>query len=107
MAPLRREIPRQTIHWEGEYRVEGDPAGRWRHCRIVDVSTAGAGLELLDATPEETCGRQITVAVQLRGEVRNSREGADESVRVGIQFVELTPSERTYLESLAATHARW
>jgi hypothetical protein len=107
MAQLRREVPRQTIHWEGEYRVDGDAEGRWRRCRIIDVSTAGAGLELLDARPEETCGRQITVAVQLHGEVKNSSEGAEDSLRVGIQFVELTPSERNYLESLAQSQARW
>ena len=107
MPPLRREIPRQTIHWEGEYRIEGDGDARWRRCRIIDVSPAGAGLELLDATPEETCGRQITVAVQLHGEVRNSREGSEDSLRVGIQFVELTSAERDYLESLVASQARW
>jgi hypothetical protein len=107
MTRLRREVPRQTINWEGEYRIDGDVEQRWRRCRVVDVSTAGAGLELLDATPEETCGRHITVAVQLRGEVKNSREGRNESVRVGLQFVELSPAERAYLATLAQLQARW
>jgi hypothetical protein len=103
----RRLLPRQFTDWRGRYMIEDDPEGRWRMCRVVDVSSAGAGLELFDATPEETCGRRILLAVQLQGEVRNAEALTSDSLRVGIQFVDLTPAERKYLESLADLQAVW
>ena len=96
----RRGIPFEEIN------VEGDPEKRWRDCRVVDISSAGAGLELLDATPEETEGKRIILAVQLRAEVRHTRTSNDR-VRVGMQFVELSEGERRYLASLAELDARW
>ena len=103
----RRLLPRQFTDWRGRYVIEGDPERRWRDCRIVDISSAGAGLELLDATPEETNGQRILLAVQLKGEVRHVEEGRSDELRVGMQFVELTEEERVYLASLAALDARW
>ena len=103
----RRLLPRQFTDWRGKYMIEDDPEGRWRDCRVVDVSSAGAGLELLDATPEETCGKKILLAVQLQGEVRNAEALASERLRVGIQFVDLTDAERKYLESMAELQAVW
>ncbi len=44
---LRRLLPRHFTDWRGRYLIEGDPCERWRDCRIVDMSSAGAGLELL------------------------------------------------------------
>jgi len=107
MPPLRREVPRQTINWVGEYSIEGDPEKRWRPCHVVDVSVAGAGLELLDAPSEVSRGERLTIAVRLLGEVRNAGPGRNDSLRVGVQFVELTPAERSYLDSLASLQARW
>ncbi len=50
---LRRLLPRQFTDWNGRYRIEGDPDGVWRPCRVVDVSTLGAGLELYGTSPDE------------------------------------------------------
>jgi hypothetical protein len=104
---LRRLLPRQFTDWRGKYRIEGDSDEHWRVCRVVDMSTAGTGLELLDATPEEVEGRRIILAVQLRGDVRYSMPTGTDGLRVGIQFVDLTEAERDYLESLADLHAGW
>jgi len=85
--------------------IEGDPAQRWRECRIVDISTTGAGLELRDATPEETEGRRIILAVQLTADVRYTREG-DDGLRAGAQFVNLSDAERAYITSLIESGKR-
>lgn len=103
---LRRLLPRQFADWRGWYMIEGDPTQRWRECRVVDISTAGAGLELRDATPGETEGRRIILAVQLTAEVRYTRED-DGSLRVGTQFVDLSDAERAYIASLVESGKRW
>ena len=69
---MRRLVPRQVTSWRGKYMIEGDPEQRWRDCRIVDVSSAGAGVELLDTTAEEAEGCQIILAVHLRASVKNT-----------------------------------
>jgi hypothetical protein len=104
---LRRLVPRQFTDWRGKYMIEGDPSERWRDCRVIDVSSAGAGLELLDATPQETEGRHIVLAVHLRAAVKNSGPVRGQILRVGAQFVDLTPSEYAYLASLAKVDAHW
>lgn len=104
---LRRLVPRQFADWRGQYMIEGDPEKRWRDCRVVDISSAGAGLELLDALPEETVGTRIILAVQLKAEVRYINESPRDGFRMGTQFVELTDAESAYLTSLAELGARW
>jgi len=107
MEEIRRLLPRQFTDWRGKYMVEGDPEQRWRDCCVIDLSSAGAGLECLDATPEETAGHRIIVAVQLRGDVRHAGPGEHNGLRVGIEFVDVTEEERGYLDSLAELHAVW
>ena len=87
--------------------IEGDAAEPWRDCRIVDLSSAGAGLELLDATPEETAGKNILIAVHLRGEIRHTEPTRRDGLRTGIQFVNLTEEHRIYLQSLSELEAVW
>jgi len=87
--------------------IEGDPNQRWRECRVVDISSAGAGLELRDATPEETDGRRIILAVQLTAEVRHTHEGEGNELHVGTQFVNLSDAERAYISSLVDSGTRW
>ena len=103
----RRLVPRQVTSWRGKYMIEGDPEERWRDCRVVDVSSAGAGVELLDATAEETEGRQIILAVHLRASVRNTGPKRGEILRVGTHFVDLSAAECAYLASLAEVDAHW
>jgi PilZ domain len=107
MQKLRRLLPRHFTDWRGRYMIEGDAAERWRDCRIVDMSSAGAGLELLDATPEETAGKNIVIAMHLRGEVRHTEPTSRDGLKTGIQFVNLTDEHRIYLQSLAELEAVW
>jgi hypothetical protein len=104
---LKRLLPRNFIDWQGQYKIEDDPEGSWRECRVVDVSTFGAGLELVDATPDETAGRNIVLADNLRGEVRHAVPAKSNGVRVGIEFVDLNETEQTYLNSLVKLQAAW
>jgi hypothetical protein len=107
MQQLRRLLPRHFTDWHARYMIEGDPEERWRDCRIVDMSSAGAGLELLDANPEETAGRSIIIALQFRGEVRHAEPARNKRLRTGIQFVDLSEEHRVYLQSLAEVEAVW
>ncbi len=86
---------------------EGDPAQHWRDCRIVDISSAGAGVELVDATDNESAGCRILLAVHFAGVVRYSQAEKDDGRRVGIQFANLTDEERSYIESLESLGASW
>ncbi|HVC69538.1 MAG TPA: PilZ domain-containing protein [Acidimicrobiales bacterium] len=104
---LKRLLPRKFIGWQGKYMIEDDPDAGWRDCRVIDVSKFGAGLELTDASADETLGRNIILADNLRGEVRHSVAAKSEGVRVGIEFVDLTEAEQTYLSSLVTLQAAW
>ena len=104
---LRRLLPRHLTDWRGRYRVEGESEDHWRECRVVDISAAGAGLELVDVTPEETLGRKIILELELTADVRYTREGPDGSLRVGVQFLELTEAKRAYIASLTEFGPRW
>jgi len=107
MSDLRRLLPRQFADWRGKYLFEGEPDETWRDCRVIDISTAGAGLELLDTTPDETVGQHILLAVHLRGEFRNAAPCRKDGLRAGIQFVGLSRAESDYLDSLAVLQAKW
>ena len=107
MQQLRRLLPRHFTDWRGRYMIEGDPDERWRDCRIVDLSSAGAGLELLDANPEETAGKRIVITLQFCGEVRHAEPVRNKRLRTGVQFVDLTDEHRVYLQSLAELEAVW
>jgi hypothetical protein len=87
--------------------IEGDPEERWRQCRVVDVSTLGAGLELFDVTPDEMAGQTIILSVDLRGEVKHAVADRSDGLRVGIQFEDLTDAESTYVKSLVRLQALW
>lgn len=105
--PHRRVLPRQVVNWRGHYRLEGDPEGCWRACRVVDFSPAGAGIDLLDTTVEEAAGRHIVVEVELCGEVRNAGLTRGGGVRVGARFVDAGDDVEQYVESLSQIDARW
>jgi len=53
MTELRRRLPRQFADWRGKYAFEGESEESWHDCRVIDISTSGAGLELLDAPEHE------------------------------------------------------
>jgi len=85
--------------------VDGDPEERWQDCRIVDTSSAGAGLELLDSSSQEMLGKSITIALVFLGEVRHAEPAKNRRLRTGVQFVELTDEHRVYLQSLPELEA--
>ena len=107
MSELRRRLPRQFADWSGKYAFEDGPDESWHDCRVVDISSAGAGLELLEAPLEDTVGRTILLAVHLRGQLRNAVPGRGDGVRAGVQFLGLSRAEHEYLDSLAVLQMKW
>ncbi len=107
MSELRRLLPRQFADWSAKYAFEDGPDESWHDCKVIDISSAGAGLELLEANVQEAVGRHILVAVHLRGELRNARAGRNDGVRAGVQFLGLSRAEHEYLDSLAVLQAKW
>lgn len=106
-AQLRRSLPRQFANWGGSYVIESEPEMRWRDCRVIDISSLGAGFELLDAPPQAAEGQRIFVAVHLRGEIRNARRADESRIRVGTQFVDIADEDRVSLRSLTGLDVRW
>jgi hypothetical protein len=104
----RRRIERVPVEWEALYGPEATPSLR---CRVLDVSIAGAQLELVDdpggdfdcvfielRAPERTLG-----GVVLRGEVRNFASNNARRV-MGIEFVGTTNRTRLVLAELIARY---
>ena len=58
MEQIRRLVPRQFTDWRGKCMFEDDPGQRWRDCRVLDVSSAGAGLTITDVDQDEPLGRE-------------------------------------------------
>jgi hypothetical protein len=94
----KRYHPRQSADWTGEYALPTDP-DTWRPCRIIDISSAGAGIELEDADHEAMEGAEIVVRVRLRGVVRHARDGDDGSAHAGLEFIDAIDQLRAYLAS--------
>jgi hypothetical protein len=87
--------------------IEDDPDERWRDCRVIDVSSLGVGLELTDVTAQEAAGRNIILASNLRGTVRHSVPSRGPGIRVGVEFVDRSEDDETYVTSLVKLHAHW
>jgi hypothetical protein len=104
---MRRLLPRQLADWRGTYLIDGEKDERWRDCRVIDISSIGAGLELFGTTADEVASRELVVAVYWRTAVKNCRTGNADGLRVGTQFLDLTERERTYVDSLTELGAKW
>jgi PilZ domain len=108
MEPERRRLlPRQFADWRGRYLIEGDQDQRWRECRVVDISSGGAGLELVDTTVGEVEGHRIALGLQLIGTVRHTETMGSGRVRVGTEFVAQSDEERAFMAALERLNARW
>ncbi len=103
----KRIILRQPTDWFGTYRIVGDPEQDRRWCRVLDVSTQGAGLELFGTTAEAAVGGRVVVSVQLRGDVRDAVVLPNNLVRVGIEFTDLTGAAESYVRTLSELGERW
>jgi len=104
---FRRLLPRLVVDWHGMVNVEGSPEKQWRDCRVTDISSAGAGFELVDTSAEEMEGHPLFLAIHLRGHVRHLRASTDGRLRVGTEFTDLTDAQCAYLASLDELHAHW
>jgi PilZ domain len=103
---MRRLHPRQYTDWTGEFAFKDEP-DTWRPCRVVDVSSAGAGVQLEDVTAEEIEGRDIMVRLQLEGQVRHASDTGDRSAKAGMEFTEVTEQMRQYLATLSTLQIHW
>ncbi len=109
----RRRGRRERAGGPGRY-LPVESAGRdWSRCRVLDVSTGGAGLELLGPADQAGArvGDRVVVDLQLvrsnmarvtlTGEVRHATR-VPIGVRVGLRFVDVGELERALLERLVA-----
>ena len=104
----RRRAERQSAVWMGSCRFEDGASDAWRECGVFDFSTLGAGMDFRHPDSSDLVGRRIAVRlpvgssmdISLTGEVRNVKTGPDGIVRVGIEFVGLSETERSVVELL-------
>lgn len=91
----------------GTCHVEGEPDNVWRDCGVFDVSTLGVGMDLRHPASTGLQGRRISVRLPVgdsmdmtvTGEVRNAKAGPEGIVRVGLEFTDLSETERSIIES--------
>jgi PilZ domain len=118
----RRRAPRvSTSGWSGRYVVEDDPESSWNECNVLDISVLGVGLEAFPTDPgdvsEALIGRRIVVHVQaptgasvtvrLIGRAKNVTPGRDGGTRVGLEFVDLSETERSILRVMELMKVVW
>ena len=111
---LRRRVPRQTTGWSGKCSF-GDEQDS-HDCRVLDISVIGAGIEVFDGVPDPI-GSRLTVEVstpagasvslRLVGEIKNVGPGRDGGTRVGIEFADLSATERSLLTLLGEMKMVW
>jgi hypothetical protein len=110
----RRRARRERAGWLGRYAPVESPGRDWSRCRVLDVSTGGAGLDLLGADArvgdrfvlDVQLVRSTVACVTLTGEVRDVARlphghGTD-GVRVGVRFVDVGELELALLQRLVA-----
>jgi hypothetical protein len=102
----KRREDQWLVRWQGQYMVQGHAALGWFDCRVIDVSRLGAGLELEGPSPASGDRDLIVLlrlsgearSLQLRGHVRNESACDGGTLRVGIEFFDMTPIKRAILE---------
>jgi hypothetical protein len=113
MNERQRRLPRQEADWPGTYQVD---ASAWNGCQILDISILGAGLEIYEAARDDLVGREITVEVQtpagasitlrMVGAIRHVA-ATPKGARVGIEFGDLSETERAILNVLEHMRVVW
>lgn len=111
----RRRVPRQSVTWAGKCQIN-DEVGGWTECEVVDISVIGVGVEVPSEGDTGRIGQTITVEVQtpagaavsirLVGEIRNVVP-VTERIRIGIEFVDLSETERSILDALERMRIVW
>ncbi len=117
MKMRRRRVPRQAAGWFGKCLVEDDPQAVWSECRVVDISILGAGIEVFGAPLRNLVGQRLAVEVQpsaaaslsihLVGEIKNVAAAPRGRVRLGMEFIDLTDSERSFVHVLEQMRMAW
>ncbi len=84
---------------------------------MIDFSVLGVGLELFGTLREDLVGRRIVVQVhvpvgksvslRLVGEIRNNVLGPQGENRVGMEFVDLSKTERAILGVMEEMKVVW
>jgi hypothetical protein len=97
--------------------VQDDPESPWYECRVVDISMLGAGVEIFGFSALDVDGERLAVEVEppdgrsftihFVGVVRNISPGPRGRVRVGLEFVDLSESERSIVTMLEQMHMGW
>jgi hypothetical protein len=114
----RRRAPRvNTTAWIGRYTVEDDPGSLSRECRVIDISILGLGLELIGDVTDDLIGHRLVVHVEppagesvslrLVGEVRNLVAGGFGGTRAGLEFTDLSETEREIMKAMELLKVAW
>jgi hypothetical protein len=111
----RRRAERQSAVWIGLCHVQGDPLELWRDCGVFDLSAFGVGMDLRHPDASALVGRSVSVRLPigvsmdmtLTGDVRNAKEGPDGIVRIGVEFEDVSDTERSIVEFLERDSLRW
>ncbi len=111
---LRRRVLRVvTSEWSGTYTDTDDA----RHCKVIDISVLGVGLELFGDVADDLHGHRLSIEIQppvggsitlrLTGTVRNVTLGSDGTTRAGLEFVDLSENEQAILSVMAHMGIGW
>lgn len=94
----RRREKRHPVEWFGGHRLGA--TSEWRPCRVIDLATTGATIELLAPLDDDSLEREIQIMFEFRGEttewfdllgdVRHQTPTTTGRVRLGIEFKNLT-----------------
>lgn len=109
----KRRVPRRrgVLGWGAHYLL-GAEAEPWAACEILDISTLGTRIQtsLTGATQADLLGRQITIEVnapvgaqrsaRLAGLVRSVVRSDEGRIRLGVEFCDLSDSDRAMLEAI-------
>jgi hypothetical protein len=111
----RRRAERQSAVWIGLCHVHGDSYDCWRDCGIFDLSEFGVGMDLRHPDASGLVGRSVSVRLPigvsmdmtLTGGVRNANEGPDGIVRIGVEFEDVSDTERYIVDLIERDSLRW
>ena len=113
-----RKVPRKVVDWSGTYITEHREGAVWQKCSVVDISVLGVGVKLFGSVPSDLMGHRVAVEVQtpmgafvsihMSGDVRSVAPAkSDGSVRVGLEFGGLSPTEKSVVDTLEAMQMVW
>ena len=116
-SEFRRRTPRMAAGWPGKWQLPDEEFSAWNVCQIIEISIAGVGLELDDLPTDDLVGRRLVVestapsgaavTARFEGEVRHVSPLRPGKTRVGMEFVNLSETERQILDAMGHLGAVW